>query len=150
MSSDCPFCLSDDSQMYFMKNEFFKALYNKSPILPGHSLIVPNRHVERFEQLNDNELQNMLLFTKAVVNRLNSVFPSTGFDWTIQDGCSAGQTVKHFHIHLIPRKDGDLPDPGDWYPLLESENNPYLDSDSRSKLSDDQLIRINQKLKEIE
>jgi len=147
MVANCPFCLSDNSEMYFMRDKLFTALYNRSPILPGHSLIVPNRHVERFNELTEDELKWILPFTKSVVAKLSNFFPNTGFDWTIQDGNSAGQTVGHFHIHLIPRRDKDLPDPGDWYPLLENAENQNLDSHFRSRLSEIELLEINKKLR---
>lgn len=143
----CPFCIGNDSQFYFFKTDLFKAIYNKSPILPGHSLIVPNRHVERFEELTDNELSELLIFTKKVNHILNRYFPNSGFNWTIQDGFAAGQTVSHVHVHVIPRHNKDLPDPGDWYPLIEKNEDQFLDSSTRPKLTDEQLKRINQKLK---
>lgn len=147
MEKKCPFCLNNDSPFYFLKDNYFKAIYNKSPILPGHSLIVPNRHVERFSELSDEELAGLLLFTKKVNELLNYFFPSSGFNWTIQDGAAAGQTMPHLHVHVIPRKEGDLPDPGDWYPLLEQVDNAHLDSSLRPALSEAQLLKITQKLK---
>jgi bis(5'-adenosyl)-triphosphatase len=147
MKKSCPFCLNNDSQFYFLKDKNFKAIYNKSPILPGHSLIVPNRHVERFSELTDEELAGLLLFTKKVNELLDHFFPNSGFNWTIQDGAAAGQTMPHLHVHVIPRKEGDLPDPGDWYPLLEQVDNAYLDSSLRPTLSEEQLLEITEKLK---
>jgi bis(5'-adenosyl)-triphosphatase len=144
---NCPFCIQDESPFYFYKNDLFKAIYNKSPILPGHSLIIPSRHVERFSDLTESELSGLLLFTKEVNLILDLHFPNTGFNWTIQDGVAAGQTVSHLHVHVIPRFDKDLADPGDWYPLLEKTESEHIDSQSRPRLSDEELIRINQKLK---
>ena len=74
---------------------------------------------------------------------LMKVFSAKAFDWTIQEGSEAGQSVLHTHLHLIPRKENDLPDPGDWYPKLNQlSQSERIDSSDRFKLPFSELTRI--------
>ncbi|HEX6141626.1 MAG TPA: HIT domain-containing protein [Geminicoccaceae bacterium] len=104
--------------MTFASAPGIRALINLKPILPGHSLIVPDRHVARLLDLADLEVASLAAFARNVSALLVNVFNAAGMDWTLQDGPEAGQTVMHLHLHLIPRLAGDLPNPGDWYPAL--------------------------------
>jgi bis(5'-adenosyl)-triphosphatase len=122
MSSEpdvCPFCSPSVDDKLFADDVSSAAIVNKSPIVPGHSLIVPKRHVVRVQGLTDKEFVSLFTLGRDVAKLLATVFGVSDFNWTIQDGESAGQTVDHVHLHLIPRYEGDLPEPGDWYPRLE-------------------------------
>ena len=81
------------------------------PISPGHTLIIPKRHVGSFFELEPHEqsaLLDLLRQAKAVVER---EFSPNGYNIGINDGPAAGQTVPHLHIHLIPRFVNDRADP---------------------------------------
>ena len=81
------------------------------PISPGHSLIIPKRHVGSFFEASAEEKNALLdLLDKVQADAKAEFFPD-GFNIGINDGVAAGQTVLHLHIHLIPRFKGDLPDP---------------------------------------
>ena len=124
----------------------YNAVYNIAPVLPGHSLIVPRRHVERLGLLSDNEVCHFFTFARRVTDFLLSHFKADGFDWTIQDGMSAGQTVGHVHLHVIPRWPDDLPSPGDWYERLRlpiaTKPNGVIDSTVRPLLNHSELNTI--------
>ncbi|HJO93700.1 MAG TPA: HIT domain-containing protein [Victivallales bacterium] len=138
----CPFCEQDFKSNVFNETEYFLAAYNIAPILPGHSIIIPKKHVSSLLELSQKEKQEAMLYTCFVIERLIKIFNSTGFDFSIQDGNAAGQTVNHFHIHLIPRKENDLESPGEWYPLLRESNLKVLDSDLREKINKSDMIKI--------
>ena len=128
-----------------MDSPRFHAVYNISPILPGHSLIVPKRHVASVLELAEDETAEFLQLARSATRLLLAVFEATGFNWTIQESEPAGQTVEHLHLHIIPRKAGDLPQPGDWYPkLLERQ---AIDSAQRPRLSEDELRAIVERLR---
>jgi bis(5'-adenosyl)-triphosphatase len=133
-AGECPFCPAKDVEA-FCSDALFLALHNVSPILPGHSLILPRAHVESVLDLANGELGAFVLFARRVTRLLTCAFRADGFDWSIQDGVAAGQTVRHLHLHVIPRHAGDLPDPGDWYPALRASESAPIDSPSRPRLS---------------
>ena len=77
------------------------------PIVPGHALICPIRVVESCEQLSSEEWQALLELQNQVCSALRSVFRAEGFNFAWNMGEQAGQTVPHFHLHVVPRKSGD-------------------------------------------
>jgi diadenosine tetraphosphate (Ap4A) HIT family hydrolase len=85
-------------------------------------------------------------FARRITNFLSSHFKADGFDWAIQDGMSAGQTVGHVHLHVLPRWFGDLPSPGDWYRRLKlpivTSSAGIIDSDVRPHLSGAELNTV--------
>lgn len=145
---DCPFCNINTRTAQFAESPNFRAVYNIAPILPGHSLIIPKRHVQSFLELSEAELCEMVSFSQRCIRILQNAFSTTGFNWTIQEGEEAGQTIPHLHLHLIPRKPNDLPQPGDWYPKLLGHDSGAIDSEQRAKLTDAQLNEVVKKLKD--
>jgi bis(5'-adenosyl)-triphosphatase len=145
---NCPFCSSNIDGAKFDESENFLAIYNIAPILPGHSLIVPKRHVESLMDLDDKELNEMMMFSRDTTKILLDVFKGTGFDWTVQEGEEAGQSVPHLHMHLIPRKPKDLSLPGDWYPLVRESEIEIIDSNARHRLSAEEMDVIVSKIRE--
>lgn len=146
---NCPFCNPRVIEMQFIDNQYFYAIYNHSPILPGHSLIIPKNHVERFGDLQTELSSALFPFTQKVMSVLQQAFNVADFDLTIQDGAKAGQTIPHLHLHVIPRYINDLPNPGDWYPIFRKhENNELIDSFNRPKIPIEKLNEITSYLKE--
>ncbi|HEY4690593.1 MAG TPA: HIT family protein [Anaerolineae bacterium] len=139
--TDCPFCNATVSDVTFMESPRFRAIVNIAPILPGHSLIVPKRHIESLLALSDEEVAEMVNLSRKAVTLLMRVHGATGFDWTIQESAAAGQSVPHLHLHLIPRQDGDLPDPGDWYTRL-------IDFRGRPRLAREEMKQLAERLRE--
>ena len=148
-NTPCPFCREEVQADHFAGSDNFLALYNLAPILPGHSLVIPRRHILSLMDLDDRELCELTLFSRDVVKILQKAFGSRAFDWTIQEGLEAGQTIPHLHLHIIPRVQGDLPQPGDWYPLLEQSEAEIIDSEARPKLTEDEMRAIVRRLREI-
>ena len=141
-SSSCPFCSTNIRETVFAESENFRAIYNIAPILPGHSLIIPKHHLQSLMDLSESELCEMMIFGRNVVRILLSAFGVAAFNWTIQEGEEAGQTVPHLHMHLIPRESNDLPRPGDWYPLLRESQSAVIDSDSRPQLTPHEMKEV--------
>ena len=144
----CIFCKKSVTEKAFFSNLKFSAIYNLAPVLPGHTLIIPNIHYESLSQLSDTELADMMIFARKACEILRIVFKCEGFDWTIQDGVSAGQTVPHLHLHLIPRKPLDMPEGDDWYSKISENEQIMLDSESRRKLSEAEYDEITDRLSE--
>jgi bis(5'-adenosyl)-triphosphatase len=141
----CPFCHKNIQRAQFAESGGFRAIYNRAPILPGHSLIIPKQHIESLMELTESELAEMTIFARKVTSSLSKIFHAEAFNWCLQDGLAAGQTVPHLHLHLIPRLPADLPSPGDWYPLLE-KSETEIDSELRARLTPEQIDQIVQKI----
>ena len=108
---DCIFCNLEPSRIED-RNEFFVAIKDLYPVTEGHTLIIPSRHVESFFELTRDEeiaMLDMLSSQKEELSQLDTTI--TGFNVGINDGEDAGQTIMHCHIHLIPRRKGDMESP---------------------------------------
>jgi bis(5'-adenosyl)-triphosphatase len=144
---DCPFCFPTVWTSVFAFNANFLGVYNLAPILPGHSLIVPRKHYHSIFEMSDPELSEMIVFTKKVTELLTDTFHAEAFNWSLQEKESAGQSVAHLHLHVVPRYQGDMPDPGDWYPMIRDNFGEILDSSNREKLSDQEMRQVVSRLR---
>jgi bis(5'-adenosyl)-triphosphatase len=144
----CPFC-TKTSNYFILQNPQFAAIYNISPILPGHSLIIPRRHVESLFELTEEELAEFMKMGREMARLLGWVFHTDAFDWAIQEKEAAGQSVPHLHMHVVPRSIGDLASPGAWYQALEkSQQTDDIDAFERFRLSEEQLLDITARLQQ--
>ena len=110
MSKPCPFCTLPKERV-IDSNHHGMVIRDGFPISPGHTLVIPNRHIGSFFELSPEERQSLLDLLDAVKLVLDSELKPDGYNIGINDGPSAGQTVPHLHIHLIPRYNGDQTDP---------------------------------------
>lgn len=106
----CAFCTLPEDRI-IDSSEFGVTVRDAYPISPGHTLIIPKRHVGSFFDLAAAERQDLLLLLDKAKVILDQEFKPNGYNIGINDGPAAGQTVPHLHIHLIPRYNADLPDP---------------------------------------
>ncbi len=132
---DCLFCKREIIGQSFFSSAKFSAIYNIAPVLPGHSLIIPNEHYESLLGLSDPDLGDMMIFARKVTLVLKTVFRCEAFDWSIQDGIAAGQTVPHVHMHIVPRKPLDMPEGNEWYRKITSNEQQMADSQHRERLN---------------
>jgi diadenosine tetraphosphate (Ap4A) HIT family hydrolase len=110
--SACPFCSPEVVAKAVAYHGTAFALNDLFPVTPGHMLIIPNRHVEDWFTLNDDERRAVETLLLRLRDRFRANDPQiTGFNIGMNCGKSAGQTIFHAHIHLIPRRDGDVEDP---------------------------------------
>ena len=145
----CPFCDPDIQERTFAQTGNFMAVYNIAPILPGHSLIIPKMHVTSFLDITDNELFEMIKFSKRIIRVLQVTFKTEAFNWTIQEKEEAGQSVEHLHLHILPRKMGDLPENEDWYPKLDEFYSAIIDSATRPRIPDNHMKKIIRNLTDV-
>lgn len=89
------------------KNSLAFSFLAHMPIVPGHTLICPVRVVETSEELSVDELQMILELKQHVCQALKKALGAEGFNFAWNEGETAGQTVTHFHLHVVPRKRGD-------------------------------------------
>ena len=110
MSPTCPFC-APPSDRIIRVNELALVLRDGFPVSPGHTLLIPKRHVASFFDVTDAERADLISLLAAARGDLDRQFHPAGYNVGMNDGHAAGQTVPHLHIHLIPRYDGDRDDP---------------------------------------
>ena len=106
----CPFCTLPDERV-IDQNDHGLVIRDGFPISPGHTLIIPKRHIGSFFDLKIAERSDLLGLLDKSKTALDKEFNPNGFNIGINDGPAAGQTVPHLHIHLIPRYNGDIADP---------------------------------------
>jgi diadenosine tetraphosphate (Ap4A) HIT family hydrolase len=110
MTKPCPFCTLPPERI-IDSNDLALVIRDGYPVSPGHTLVIPKRHIGSWFEITQAEQQallDLLTKTKAV---LEAEFKPDGYNIGINDGPSAGQTVPHLHMHLIPRYKGDQEDP---------------------------------------
>ena len=110
MSDNCPFCILDLKRI-ISETSLTITIRDGFPISPGHTLIIPKRHVASFFELATEERDEILKALDLAKQELDETLKPDGYNVGINDGPSAGQTVAHLHIHLIPRYKGDKEDP---------------------------------------
>ena len=80
--------------------------------------MVPRQHITTLTSLCSSEVASFFSFAADVNRLVMAAYDTDQFDWALQQGRDAGQTVEHLHLHVIPRKAGDLRSPGSWYEEL--------------------------------
>ena len=106
----CPFCALPTARVV-LRNDSAIVIRDAYPVSPGHTLVIPVRHVASFFDTTTGERTAMLDLLEAAKNQLQVELHPAGYNIGVNDGAAAGQTVGHLHIHLIPRYHGDQPDP---------------------------------------
>ncbi|MFX0209256.1 MAG: HIT family protein [Candidatus Hodarchaeota archaeon] len=90
------------------RDDLIMVLLNRFPYNPGHLLIAPLEHHEKFEELPDNLAIRLTSMLKQVIKLLNSTHAPMGFNIGLNLGNIAGGSIKHLHWHVVPRYLGDL------------------------------------------
>ena len=80
-------------------------------VTEGHALVIPKRHVASVFDLPNDELAALWMQVGVVRKLLGDKYHPDAFNIGVNDGVAAGQTVPHAHIHVIPRRKGDVADP---------------------------------------
>jgi diadenosine tetraphosphate (Ap4A) HIT family hydrolase len=100
-----------ESNNVLFRNDFFFVIKDGFPVSPGHLLIISNKVRKDYFELSNEEkkiLNDVILIAKQIIER---EYKPDGYNIGINCGEAAGQTVFHFHCHLIPRYKGDMENP---------------------------------------
>jgi len=136
----CAFCKEEVLATHtFYVGEKARALITYKPTVEGHVLIIPERHVERFEQLTSEEIAEMGEIIKKVDIAVKNIYGNTGYLLLQKNGKEAGQSVPHVHFHYLPRTEGD----GHWLFALK-----FLTADYQKPLTFDQMKEITGNLRD--
>lgn len=117
MDNNCIFCKIINkeipSKIVYEDNDFL-AMLDIAPATKGHVLILPKEHASTLAELSDDKASKILVLAKKIINGMMKVYGFTSYNIIQNNGKLAGQTVNHFHLHLIPRYSVD--DIGLWTP----------------------------------
>jgi diadenosine tetraphosphate (Ap4A) HIT family hydrolase len=124
---DLPGFGSIDQARLISGDDLFIVLDDKYPISPGHALIVARRAARRFGELTPAEKARLGYWIDWCISHLQESLtpPPDGFNVGLNDGLAAGQTIPQFHVHVIPRYEGDVTDPRGGVRFVIPENAKY-------------------------
>ena len=111
MDDNCPFCKVESEREIIAATSLSIAFFDGFPVSPGHALIIPRRHVASFFDLTKDEQQDMLKLMDSVKGIIDEKYHPDGYNVGVNVGETAGQSIFHVHMHLIPRYKGDVPNP---------------------------------------
>ena len=110
MKDDCIFCklangVFPTNSIY--EDEDFSVILDASPATKGHALILPKEHYDNVYEMPDALLEKTIKLAKKIIQKETDVLGCDGYNIVQNNGEAAGQTVFHFHMHLIPRYKND-------------------------------------------
>jgi diadenosine tetraphosphate (Ap4A) HIT family hydrolase/phosphohistidine swiveling domain-containing protein len=127
-STHCLFCDPLETPTVW-EGERLRAFHEVFPVVRSHTLIVPRRHVTDPAGLDGEDWAEIGVAFTHLVGRLQETEAVSGANLALNVGPAAGQTLPHLHWHLLPRRDGDDPDPrGGVRRLLSNPLRPYPDA----------------------
>lgn len=118
MKDDCIFCKIANGEVpskTIYEDSDFRVILDLGPATKGHALILPKEHADNLFELSDDVAGKVLPVAKKVANNMKEKLACDGLNLVQNNGESAGQTVSHFHVHVIPRYVGDGQEIG-WKP----------------------------------
>ena len=119
---DCIFCkiaAGEIPSATLYEDDDFRVILDIEPASKGHALILPKEHYANLYELDDEVAAKALVLAKKMITKLTGILGCEGYNVVQNNGTAAGQTVFHFHMHLIPRYNDDNA-LGFWAPLTLS------------------------------
>ena len=115
------------------EDEDFRVILDLGPATRGHALLLPKNHFANLFELDDETAQKAILVAKKMAGKMKAALGADGFNLVQNNGEAAGQTVFHFHMHLIPRYENDnagiLWEPGETTPEDMAEVKRLVDGE---------------------
>ena len=110
MDTNCIFCKIANGEIpssTIYEDEFFRVILDLSPATKGHALILPKQHMANIFEMDDTTAEKVFVLAKRIAKAMKSALNCDGLNIVQNNGEVAGQTVFHFHMHIIPRYDKD-------------------------------------------
>jgi superfamily II DNA or RNA helicase/diadenosine tetraphosphate (Ap4A) HIT family hydrolase len=137
---DCPFCSIDPKRIAF-SGTHGDGIWDAFPVNPGHLLVVPRRHARTWSDLTDVEKAWVWSSIDQAISIIQSGHSPDGFNVGFNLAGAAGQTVSHFHLHVIPRYSGDVVDPRGGIRHVIPERANYLLKPTQAPLDQQRLVK---------
>lgn len=134
--SNCIFCKlanGDIPTNTLYEDEYFRVILDADPVSKGHALILPKNHYKDIYELGDVESEKIILLAKKMAIKITDKLKADGFNILQNSKEIAGQSVFHFHMHLIPR-------------YKDAKNNKGLFEFKTLSLSEDEIKEIFKKI----
>ena len=109
-SEDCIFCKITRREILskvVYENNLNLAFLDISPISKGHTIVIPKNHYSTLDDIPDHELTELYKVVKKIASMIHEKLQTDGYNILQNNFTAAGQVVKHFHVHIIPRKFDD-------------------------------------------
>ena len=133
---NCIFCKIANGEIpstTLYEDEDFRVILDLGPATRGHALLLPKEHYKNLFELDDETAQKAILVAKKMAGKMKAALGADGFNLVQNNGEAAGQTVFHFHMHLIPRYENDnagiLWEPGETTPEDMAEVKRLVDGE---------------------
>ena len=133
---NCIFCKIANGEIpstTLYEDEDFRVILDLGPATRGHALLLPKNHFVNLFELDDETAQKAILVAKKMAGKMKAALGADGFNLVQNNGEAAGQTVFHFHMHLIPRYENDnagiLWEPGETTPEDMAEVKRLVDGE---------------------
>lgn len=133
---NCIFCKIANGEIpstTLYEDEDFRVILDLGPATRGHALLLPKNHFANLFELDDETAQKAILVAKEMAGKMKAALGADGFNLVQNNGEAAGQTVFHFHMHLIPRYENDnagiLWEPGETTPEDMAEVKRLVDGE---------------------
>ena len=133
---NCIFCKIANGEIpstTLYEDEDFRVILDLGPATRGHALLLPKNHFANLFELDDVTAQKAILVAKKMAGKMKDALGADGFNLVQNNGEAAGQTVFHFHMHLIPRYENDnagiLWEPGETTPEDMAEVKRLVDGE---------------------
>jgi histidine triad (HIT) family protein len=110
MDNNCIFCKIANGEIpskTLYEDEDFRVILDLGPATKGHALMLPKNHFANLYELSDETAAKVLPLAKKVATQMTEKLGCDGFNLVQNNGETAGQTVFHFHLHMIPRYEND-------------------------------------------
>lgn len=103
---DCIFCKIANGEIpskTIYEDEQYRVILDLGPVTKGHALILPKDHYTNIYEISEDALSGVILLAKKMAVHMTDKLHADGFNLVQNNGVAAGQTVMHFHMHLMPR-----------------------------------------------
>ena len=110
MKDDCIFCKlanGDIPTNTLYEDDCVRVIFDAEPAAEGHVLILPKEHFDNIYELDDDTAGHVFKVAKKIATAMNKTLDMDGLNVVQNNGEAAGQTVFHFHMHIIPRHNDD-------------------------------------------
>ena len=116
---NCIFCKLANGEIptaTLYEDEDFRVILDASPASKGHALIIPKEHYANLYELDDDKAAKVMVLAKKMITKLTGILHCDGYNIVQNNNEAAGQTVMHFHMHVIPRYEGGPKEIANWTP----------------------------------